>query len=193
MCVYLEADCRSFLQHRLGRKVQTVAIKRLFPQWATRVMPDGHTPSRLREGIEGEENAPQQDSRGGRLASDPQPVSRPARRTDLNERVKTSAKQPADKVGNSRKQLWPISDSKRIAFATCASDLLAFEMLSGATWSERERLFAQMITGTGRLLRALIANGQPRTQIPRRPKPQLPEVGIEEAAVRHPAPRNIGP
>ena len=46
----------------------------------------------------------------------------------MNEKVKVWSKQPADKVDKTRKQMWPMEDLVRIAFAACASDLRAFEV-----------------------------------------------------------------
>ena len=60
------------------------------------------------------------------------------------------------------------------------TDLRTFEMLLGATGNARERLFAQLVTGRGRLLRMLLANEQPRTQMPGPARAQPPRVRIEE-------------
>ena len=63
-----------------------------------------------------------------------------------------------------------------------------FEMLP-----DLGRLFAQMTPGDGRVLRALIANKQARTEMPGPARPEFLEFRIEEALVPYPTLRYIGP
>ena len=50
------------------------------------------------------------------------------RQLDVNEKVEAWSQQLADKVDKTRKQMWPMEDWVRIAFAACTSDLRAFEV-----------------------------------------------------------------
>ena len=80
----------------------------------------------------------------------------------------------------------------KIAVAARTLDSRTLEMQLAATESERNRLFAQMAAGQGRLLRVPITNEQPRTQMPKRAEPQFPEVGFLEALAQRPILRSIG-
>ena len=93
--------------------------------------------------------------------------------------------QLADKEGRSQKQLQQMEFLMGLPFAECTSDVLTFEMIPDTTKSERGRLFTQMTSGRGRLMRGLVVNEQPRAPRPEPAKPQFAEVRTEL--------RNIGP
>ena len=69
-----------------------------------------------------------------------------------------------------------------VARTLCASGLLGFDVVLGASEDERSTLFAQMAAGKARLLRMLLMEAGPGTQTPEPADPQFPDVRIEEAS-----------
>ena len=122
-------------------------------------------PSRGGVPIDEEETVLLPDHRADRLASDPQSLSQHERGATSNGKVNASARQLADRGGQSQKYAWPVGESMKIALGAFASDLWEFGQTLDATEDGRGTLLSQMTAGEERFLRILIADGQPRTQI----------------------------
>ena len=136
--------------------------------------------SRWREDVEEGENVRQQDPRRGRLASDSQSLPRRDSHLDVKGRAKASAEQLVGEASKTRTQVPQMEDLLEIAFAACTSDLWALKRPPETIGGDRARLFTLMTPGEGRLLRALIADEQPRTQMHKPAKAQIPDICIEE-------------